>query len=235
MSSNTRLRKEADILSWAGSWDADQRGDRRRLGLALGLAVSIHAALLLVRLAGETVVLPTVDAVVHPRLETLAPRRPEVPQPPLAAREESRPEVRRIPVPAELAPPEPLALPEVSVFPIERPIQPAALIGFPEDPPLPIDAPVRFHGGMERPVRVAGSDPAYTEIARKVREEGVVILDAVIDETGAVTEIVVVKKLGFGLTESAVRAVGTWRFQPARLGDRPVAVRYTLTVRFTLR
>ncbi|MFQ5527678.1 MAG: TonB family protein [Thermoanaerobaculia bacterium] len=55
------------------------------------------------------------------------------------------------------------------------------------------------------------------------------------DESGEVTEIEVLKALGFGLTEAAVQAVETWRFEPARLDARPIPVRYNLTVRFSLR
>jgi protein TonB len=63
----------------------------------------------------------------------------------------------------------------------------------------------------------------------------VVVLDAVIDTSGRVTEIDVLRALRFGLTKAAVRAVRTWRFEPACLDGRAVAVRYNLTVRFALK
>lgn len=87
---------------------------------------------------------------------------------------------------------------------------------------------------MEKPVRLGGFDPSYTAAARRARVEGVVILDAVIDRIGQVTDVKVLKALSLGLTESAVRAVESWRFEPARLGGRPISVRYNLTVRFGL-
>lgn len=235
MDPSNSTRGRSGELSWAVSWDADRSEDRQGLALALGVAIAIHAALLLVRIAGETVALPTVDAVVHPRLETLALKRPEPPAPPAAAPETSSPEALRVPVPFELAPPEPLLRAEPEVVPLIRPAAPPSTIAFPASPPAMPETPVRFKPGMTRPVRLAGGDPAYTEIARRAREQGVVILDAVIDETGSVTGIEVIKSLRFGLTESAVRAVGSWRFRPATLDGRPLAVRYTLTVRFALR
>lgn len=221
--------------SWALSWQEDRREDKQRLRAAFGCAILVHAALLAVRLADEPVVLPPVDAIIHPQLENLAIKKPEPPAP-RAVERAPEPAAVRVPVPVELAPPEPLPIREAPVFPVELPPLPAAVSIVPVPPPPVIpEAPVRFTGEMERPVRIAGLDPTYTEVARKVRKEGTVILDAVIAKSGEVTDLEVLKGLGFGLTESAVRAVGSWRFEPARLAGRPVAVRYTLTVRFSLR
>ena len=61
------------------------------------------------------------------------------------------------------------------------------------------------------------------------------ILDAVIDPGGRVTEVEILRGLGLGLDEEVVDAVASWRFRPATLGGQPVAVVYTLTVRFELR
>jgi outer membrane biosynthesis protein TonB len=52
-----------------------------------------------------------------------------------------------------------------------------------------------------------------------------VILDAVIDKTGRVTDLEALRELRFGLTRAAVRAVRTWQFEPARLDRRPLSVR----------
>ena len=228
-------RPPFEAPAWALSWDADRTDDRRALRIGLACAVVLHAALLLVRVAEERVTLPPVDAVVRPQLRSLVPRRPEPPPPPQPAPAEPAPSAHRVAVPAELAPPEPLPAVEPLPVPVELP--PVSLRPF-EIPPPPPPAPdqaVRFRAAeMDRPVRIAGVDPVYTEMARRVREQGVVILDAVIDETGAVGEIEVLKSLRFGLTESAVRAVSGWRFEPARLDGRPIAVRYHLTVRFAL-
>ena len=77
--------------------------------------------------------------------------------------------------------------------------------------------------------------PRYTEIARRVRLEGRVVLQAVIDKRGEVTSVRVLAGLGLGLDQAAVEAIRSWRFDPALLADgRPVAVYYTLTVNFRL-
>ena len=46
---------------------------------------------------------------------------------------------------------------------------------------------------------------------------------------------VVSAPLGFGLEQSALDAIGSWRFAPARYGERPVAVYYRWNILFSLR
>jgi len=46
---------------------------------------------------------------------------------------------------------------------------------------------------------------------------------------------VVSSPLGFGLEQSALEAIRSWRFAPARYGDRPVAVYYRWNILFSLR
>lgn len=76
--------------------------------------------------------------------------------------------------------------------------------------------------------------PVYTEVARKQRLQGVVILRLVIDETGDVAEVEVLKGLPLGLTETAIAAVEKWKFEPALHKGKPVAVLYNITINFRL-
>jgi TonB family protein len=94
--------------------------------------------------------------------------------------------------------------------------------------------PYRVGGNVTRPERISGEDPQYTALARKGRVQGVVIVEAVIDEEGKVTDAKVLKGLPMGLDESALEAVKTWKFEPATLDGKPVPVYYTLTVNFAL-
>jgi TonB family protein len=107
--------------------------------------------------------------------------------------------------------------------------------------PQPPRTPVRpgeprvVEGDIRPPVRLHSPPPLYTPEAREVRIQGVVIVQAVIDETGAVTSVRPLKGLPFGLTEAAVEAVRQWAFEPARDADgSPVAVYYNLTVNFQI-
>jgi TonB family protein len=94
------------------------------------------------------------------------------------------------------------------------------------------DAPILVTGAVTRPVNTYRVEPQYTETARRVRLEGTVIVQAVIDEEGRVIDVKVLKSLPMGLDKAAVDAVSRWRFQPATLRGRPVKVYYSLTVAF---
>ena len=96
------------------------------------------------------------------------------------------------------------------------------------------DEILRVGGEISKPVRLGGAQPAYTELARKARIQGVVIVEAIIDKEGRVTNVRVLKGLPMGLDQSAVDAVKSWRFKPATLNGRPVSVYYSLTVNFRL-
>jgi TonB family protein len=97
--------------------------------------------------------------------------------------------------------------------------------------------PVRYDKdrGMIEPTLVQRVDPKYPEEARVEKVEGVVVLDAVVDTEGKVTETTPVKDPDARLTKAATEAVLQWRFEPARdAKGKPIAVVYTVTVAFKL-
>ena len=96
------------------------------------------------------------------------------------------------------------------------------------------DRPMHVGGNVKAPVAVKRVDPVYTEIARRARVEGIVIIEAVIDRQGNVTEARVLKPLAFGLDAEALRAVKLWKFHPGTLNGEPVPVYYSLTVTFRI-
>ena len=96
------------------------------------------------------------------------------------------------------------------------------------------DQPVRFTVGMTRPAVIYQVQPRYTEAARKAGVQGAVIVDAVIDEQGRVTDVKILRGLPMGLDKEAVAAVRQWRFAPATLQDKPVKVYFSLTVNFRI-
>jgi len=94
---------------------------------------------------------------------------------------------------------------------------------------------VRVGGDVKAPLLLLRVDPAYSEAARTVHAEGVVVLEAVISATGAVENVRVLRSAHPLLDAAAVRAVGEWRYQPATLNGRAVRVYLTVTVSFALR
>jgi protein TonB len=96
------------------------------------------------------------------------------------------------------------------------------------------DVPVRVGGNVKAPVTISRVDPQYTEVARKARIEGIVIVEAVIDRHGNVTEARILKPLPFGLDQQALNAIRQWKFKPGTLNGQAVPVYYNLTVNFRL-
>jgi len=77
-------------------------------------------------------------------------------------------------------------------------------------------------------------DPAYSPFARSVKKQGVVVLWGVVHEDGKMRDIRVVRPVGFGLEEEAVKAIQTWEFEPGRKDGQPVPVQLNIEVNFRL-
>ncbi len=102
----------------------------------------------------------------------------------------------------------------------------------PPDPPRPT-APVRVADLPVTPRKIVDVRPVYPDIARLARKEGTVIMEAVLDTTGRVTQLRVLKS-ELMLDQAALDAVRQWRYTPSLYGGHPVSVLMTITVRFTL-
>jgi periplasmic protein TonB len=89
--------------------------------------------------------------------------------------------------------------------------------------------------GVLPPVLIRRIEPEYPELARKLRQEGVVILRAVITVSGAVDDVQVVKSGGPMLDAAALAAVRRWVYKPATRDKRAVTVYLDVTVSFALR
>src|SRR5712692_7526216 len=85
-----------------------------------------------------------------------------------------------------------------------------------EEPPPPPDKPVRVGGQIKAPRKVRDQAPAYPDVAKQARVEGVVILEAVISPEGRVTEVQVLRGSPL-LDDAAVNAVKSWVYTPTLL------------------
>lgn len=77
-------------------------------------------------------------------------------------------------------------------------------------------------GALTRPKLKNAQPPKYTVEAKRFRISGTVILYIEISTSGQVAHISVLRPLGLGLDEEAVRTVTTWTFEPAKVGYRTV-------------
>ena len=126
-----------------------------------------------------------------------------------------------------------------------RPMEPAEEVGelAPAPEPLPQEdaaaVPVEAarQSRVDAPPRPKKSiKPYYPDGARRRGEQGDVVLEIHVGETGAVGDVKVVTSSGFGeLDAAAVQAARTARFSPAKSGRDNVASTVRLTLTFRLR
>jgi protein TonB len=184
-----------------------------------------------------------------PRATTFIMVTPEVPTvpPPPAARRPAPPTAIANPDAAPIVEP-PEIQPEVPRVVDDLPIVSDVIAGgaglpdsavpgdaiAPPPPRRPADAaPMRIGGDIRPPQKVHHVAPEYPSIARSAGVSGIVILEAVIAEDGAVREVSILRSAPL-LDDAAVQAVRQWRFTPTLLNGQPVAVVMTVTVAFNL-
>jgi TonB family protein len=215
--------------------EEEQRPARRRaIRLGVAAAVAVHVALFFIVFPSyyEERVLKVGST---PRVYKLKQVQFTQPPRPRIERPVARPEARRVPVPdATPDDPEPIIREEsLEISDLDFPEIGDSLV-IPEGPPGPAIGPMQISGNVLAPKRIYAPDPHYPEEARHARVQGAVILQTIIDTVGKVTDVRVLKGLPSGLTEAAVDAVSSWRFEPATLEGKPVAVYYLVTVSFSV-
>jgi len=111
-----------------------------------------------------------------------------------------------------------------------------ASLGAPPPPPpaaVRPKGPIRISSGMKEPRLISAPPVVYSPIARTAHVQGTVLLDAVIDEQGNVTQVRVISGPPL-LLASALKAVSERKYEPTILDGQPVAIRLNVTVEFHL-
>ena len=103
-------------------------------------------------------------------------------------------------------------------------------------PPPPSGPKVVFIPYDDPPVAMSPIRPVYPEIAQEAGIEGVVVVQAFIDEKGRVKETLILKGVpNTGLDEAAMEAIRKTRFRPAKQRERAVGVWISIPVNFKLK
>jgi protein TonB len=105
--------------------------------------------------------------------------------------------------------------------------------GIPEAPAPPPTEAVRVGGNIKEPKKVKNVNPAYPEIAKQARVQGVVILECTISPQGKVADVKVLRGIPL-LDAAAIDAVKQWVYTPTLLNGVPVPVIMTVTVNFRI-
>lgn len=90
------------------------------------------------------------------------------------------------------------------------------------------------NAAMLPPQVISSTAPSYTSDALVNRIEGTVTIEAEADINGSIKVLRVVKGLGHGLDETAVLALRSWIFAPARRNGAPVAAITQIDIDFRL-
>ncbi|TNE73966.1 energy transducer TonB [bacterium] len=112
-----------------------------------------------------------------------------------------------------------------------KPIAEAPKVEDEPTPFMPIEHQPEIVGGIKELYKHIN----YPDVARQVGIEGKVILQFKVNTNGKLSDIKVVRGIGGGCDEEAIKAVQKIKFKPGLQRGRPVAVNYTLPITFKLK
>ena len=210
------------------------------------VALGCHALLLFgLRSGNGARPLPVADSEVEVSLVEAAPAAPAAPVAEVAPPPAAEPAIEP---PAEV-PPEPAPEPRPSGT---RPPAPRPFALRPPAPTVPKPASPGSRGaaisgagnstvsantglGNAKPRYRSNPRPDYPAEARRLRQQGRVLLDVAVSAGGRPTSVSVKQSSGVAaLDAAALAAVRRWTFEPARTAGIPVAARVEVPVRFDL-
>ena len=108
---------------------------------------------------------------------------------------------------------------------------PAVVEGPPPPPPPVPQGPVRIGGQLSAPALVKRVEPVYPAIAQAAAIDGIVILDAIVDEHGRIQSLKVLRGHAL-LAKAAIAAVEQWEYEPLKLNGTPTPFELTVSLWF---
>jgi protein TonB len=93
-----------------------------------------------------------------------------------------------------------------------------------------------FEGGEQGLLKYISKKIKYPRAAVNEQVEGMVVVSFVVNRQGEITDATILKGLGYGTDEEALRVINSMpNWTPGRQNGKPVAVRYTLPIRFSMK
>jgi TonB family protein len=89
-------------------------------------------------------------------------------------------------------------------------------------------------GAFTPPKRIEGSSPKYPEAAARDGAQGTVLLECVINQSGAVEGCRVSHSVHPAVDRAAAKAIGRWKYEPARVMEQPRSIVATFMMIFRL-
>jgi protein TonB len=105
----------------------------------------------------------------------------------------------------------------------------------PPPPPAPASkGPVRVGGQIREPQLLRRVEPAYHPLAVRANVTGTVILEAIVDKEGRVSDVKVLRSAHRLLDDAAVEALRQWHYAPLVLNGIPERFVLTVVLSFNL-
>jgi TonB family protein len=90
------------------------------------------------------------------------------------------------------------------------------------------------HGEFTPPKRVKGGAPTYPESAARAGAQGLVRLECLIKDSGAVEACRTIQSVFPAIDRAAAEAIRHWKYEPARVKDEPKSVVAQFVMIFSL-
>jgi TonB family protein len=188
--------------------------------------------------AATTTAQPTAQPTTQPTGQPTAPAANPVPKPVDTRANRNR---KNAPAPTPDLPAASNAATKLANAPVDVKTQAVntnqelPLINIDEPPPTPGPRPILkpVSGGVLNGTAVSLPPPVYPESAKRMRTQGVVVVDVILDETGKVVSAVASSGPAI-LRDPAVAAALKARFSPTKLSGQPVKVSGVINYKFSL-
>lgn len=101
---------------------------------------------------------------------------------------------------------------------------------------LSVEENPEFHGGPAKLLEYIQKNLEYPEAARENEIQGRVFVGFIVEEDGSVSNVKILRGIGYGCDEEAIRLVNSLpKFKPGKQRGKPIRVYYTLPIVFKLK